>query len=93
MPIRKELQSPEVDLLTIEAGCSSKKTTAKEKDEAKAHLKDLKDKIQPPEELGRVAAICDPSLPKELGVPEPGSSKPAAPTPAKPAKPSRKRHR
>ncbi len=95
LPIRKELQSTEVDLLTIEAGCASKKTTAKEKEEAKARLAQLKDKVQPPEELGRVAAICDPNLPKELGVPEPGSKAAAPAKLAKPAKaaPPRRRHK
>lgn len=77
-PIRKELSSPAVDLLTIEAGCTSKKTSSKQKDEAKAALAGLKDKIQPPEELGRVAAICDPDLPKQLGVPEPGGASSAS---------------
>jgi tetratricopeptide (TPR) repeat protein len=66
-PVRQELSSPDVDLLTIEAGCTSKKTTAKQKDEAKAALVGLKDKVAD-DELGRVAAICDPDLPKELGV-------------------------
>ena len=87
-PIRKELASSDVDLLTIEAGCSSKKTTAKQKDEAKTALVGMKDKV-PAEELGRVAAICDPDLPKELGLPEAG----AADEPAKPAKSSRSRRR
>lgn len=66
-PIRKEIESVEVDLLTIEAGCASKKTTSKQKDEAKAALAALKDKV-PAEELARVAAVCDPDLPKQLGL-------------------------
>jgi tetratricopeptide (TPR) repeat protein len=89
VPIRKELTTPEIDLLTIEAGCTSKKTTAKEKDEAKAAVVQLKDKV-PAEELGRVAAICDPDLPKQLGVPEPGKSA-EAPKPSKSSSSSKRR--
>lgn len=88
-PIRKEIESVEVDLLTIEAGCASKKTTSKQKDEAKAALADLKDKA-PAEELGRVAAVCDPDLPKQLGVPG-GSSAEEAPKPKKRSRGRRRR--
>ena len=90
-PIRKELASVEVDLLTIEAGCSSKKTTSKQKDEAKAALVGLKDKA-PADELGRVAAICDPDLPKELGLPS-GDSADDEPKPAKRSREKRRRRR
>jgi tetratricopeptide (TPR) repeat protein len=93
-PVRKELDSVEVDLLTIEAGCTSKKTTAKEKNEAKAALVALKDKVKSPEELGRVAAICDEDLPKELGVPAPGKSSSSSSSEApKPPKREKRRRR
>jgi tetratricopeptide (TPR) repeat protein len=84
-PINKEVDSPEVDLMIIEAACASTKTTAKQKDEAKAALPALKDKVAP-EELGRVAFICDPKLPETLGVPAPGAAVPAAPVKAPPPK-------
>ncbi len=90
-PIRKELVSPEIDLLTIEAGCSSKKTTAKQKDEAKEALVGLKGKVADAE-LGRVAAICDPDLPKELGV-SAGSSADEAPKPHKSSSRGKRRRR
>ncbi|HEU4613780.1 MAG TPA: tetratricopeptide repeat protein [Kofleriaceae bacterium] len=90
-PIRKELVSPEIDLLTIEAGCSSKKTTAKQKDEAKEALVGLKGKVADAE-LGRVAAICDPDLPKELGV-SAGGSADEAPKPHKSSSRGKRRRR
>jgi tetratricopeptide (TPR) repeat protein len=86
VPIRNEYTSPEIDLLTIEAGCTSKKTSAKEKDEAKGAVEGLKDKV-PSDELARVAAICDPDLPKQLGL---DADKPA---PQKPTRPTRRRGR
>lgn len=90
LPIRKELTSPEIDLLTIEAGCASKKTTAKEKDEAKAQLLKMKDaQGVNMDELSRVAAVCDPDLPKQLGLPEAGKSE--APKPAKSSSSKRRR--
>ncbi|HEX5058389.1 MAG TPA: hypothetical protein VFV99_03470, partial [Kofleriaceae bacterium] len=96
VPIRNEYTSTEIDLLTIEAGCASKKTTAKEKDEAKGALAKMKDAPNAPlAEMSRVAAICDPDLPKQLGLPEAGkagsSSKPDKP--AKSTKSSGKRRR
>ncbi|HEY5926416.1 MAG TPA: tetratricopeptide repeat protein, partial [Kofleriaceae bacterium] len=90
VPIRNEYTSPEVDLLTIEAGCASKKTSAKEKDEAKAALGKMKDAPGVDQnEMARVAAVCDPDLPKQLGLPEAGK----ASEPAKPTKPAGKRRR
>jgi hypothetical protein len=97
VPIQKEVDSPQVQVMLIEAACASKKTTDKQKEEAKAAIPLLKDKITPPEELGRVAAICDPKLPETLGLPVPSAdgSAPATPAPAKPAKPAKggRRHR
>jgi predicted Zn-dependent protease len=90
-PINKEVDSPEVKLMMIEAACASQRSTAKQKDEAKAALPGLKDKVTP-EELGRVAFICDPKLPETLGVPVPGAVAPA-PVKAPPPKRGRGRHR
>ncbi len=89
-PIKAELDSPAVDILTIEAICASKQTTQKQKDEAKAAIEGLKGKIMPDEELGRVAAICDPKLPEALGLPVPSDGSAAPVAPAKPAKPVRR---
>ena len=72
------------ELTLGEALCTRKGATAKDKSDAEAILTGLKDKIQPPTELGRVAAICDPKLPEKLGVPVPPGDgttpKPVAPT-------------
>lgn len=89
-PINDEIDSPQVDLMMIEAACASKKTTAKQKAAAKAAIAPLKDKITPPEELGRVAAVCDPKLPEALGLSQPGQTVEEAP---KPKKPQRRRGR
>ena len=63
--------TPMLQLTKIEATILSKKTTAKEKEAAKAALPTLKGKIEPESELSRVAALIDPKLPKELGLAEP----------------------
>ncbi|HUS27523.1 MAG TPA: tetratricopeptide repeat protein [Kofleriaceae bacterium] len=93
--VMSETQSPEVSLLQVEAICASKATTAKQKDQAKDVVGKLKEFNLPPEELSRVAAVCDPKLPEQLGLPAPGAApapdKPAKP--AKPAKPNRRRGR
>jgi tetratricopeptide (TPR) repeat protein len=91
LPIRKELTTPEIDLLTIEAGCASKKTSAKEKDEAKGQLSKMKDAAGVNvEELARVAAVCDPDLPKQLGL---EGAKSEAPKPSKSSSSSKRRRR
>ena len=84
-PIRKEVSSADVDILTIEAVCTSKKTSEKQKDEAKNGLAALKDKGNN-EELAHAAAACDPKLVGELGLS--GAEKAAA----KPDKKDRKHH-
>ena len=81
---------PEVNLVAVEAVCASKKTTKKQKDDAMSALPALKDAGLPPEEVSRVAAVCDPRLPEQLGLPKPGE---AAPSPAAPAKPAKKPER
>lgn len=75
----KELEKipPDITLMQIEAACASKKTTNKQKDEAKAAVPGLKGQVAD-EELGRVAAVCDPKLAAELGLSGGGSAdKPA----------------
>jgi predicted Zn-dependent protease len=82
--VKKEVDSPEVNLLIVEAACTStKNANAKQKAEAIEFLKKDKDKLGPAEEVGRVAAICDPKLPAELGVPVPAGTPGAAPAPVK----------
>jgi tetratricopeptide (TPR) repeat protein len=93
-PIRRESAAvtPSVLLTYAEALITHKGVTAKEKDEAKDILVKLKDmQGVAPEELGRIAALLDPKLPAELGVPAPGG--PVAPVaPVKPPKkPGRRR--
>jgi len=84
-PLTKEdgAMTSSSELTLGEALCSRKGATAKDKSDAEAILTGLKDKIQPPTELGRVAAICDPKLPEKLGVPVPTGDgtlpKPVAP--------------
>jgi tetratricopeptide (TPR) repeat protein len=45
--------------------------TEQEKGNARKLLEEIKDAIQPASEVGRVAALIDPKLPAELGVPTP----------------------
>jgi tetratricopeptide (TPR) repeat protein len=79
---------PEDKLAFAEALITAKKTgTAKEQDEAKGVarklLDDVKDKITPVNEVSRVAALLDPKLPKEMGLPEPTATPPAGAEPKK----------
>jgi len=84
--------TPTLQLTLAEALIVSKKTSAKQKAQAKEILISIKDK-QPAAEVSRVAALLDPKLPKELGLPE-GTEEPSAPTPEKPVKaPPKKRGR
>jgi tetratricopeptide (TPR) repeat protein len=96
-PVMKELDPvpPDVHLVAIEAICTSKKLSAKGKDSAielleKEVVPAAKDKV-PAEEISRVAAICDPSLPEKLGLPK--SSGGAAPAPSPKAPPKNKKRR
>jgi len=78
--------TPQLQLVTAEALATHKGVTQKEKDEAAEMLAQIKDKIQPPSEVGRVAALIDPKLPEKLGVPMPppeGKSPPPRPVPKK----------
>jgi predicted Zn-dependent protease len=83
-PILKEkcAVTPQVQLLLAEALATHKGVTAKEKDLAVEQLTQIKDKIQPPSEVGRVAALIDAKLPEKLGVPvPPPEGGPKAPPP------------
>jgi tetratricopeptide (TPR) repeat protein len=83
-PLTKEdgAMTPQAELTLAEALCTHKKpaVTAKDKADAEQILTDIKDKIQPPGEVGRVAATCDPKLPEKLGVPVEGGTTPAKPS-------------
>ncbi|MBL0218290.1 MAG: tetratricopeptide repeat protein [Myxococcales bacterium] len=90
--------TPQLKLTLAEALITHKGGTAKQKDQAKALILEVKDLIQPQTEVSRVAALLDPKLPKELGLPEPGAAAvPGAPAPAeapiKGPKPPKKRGR
>jgi tetratricopeptide (TPR) repeat protein len=79
---------PEDKLAFAEALITAKKTgTAKEQDEAKGVarklLDDVKDKMTPVNEVSRVAALLDPKLPKEMGLPEPTATPPPGTEPKK----------
>ena len=80
-PIYKESSAitPVVQLTLAEALIVHKDATQTDKDQAKQILTDIKDKL-PPADVARVAALLDPKLPKELGLPEP--EVPGVPKPA-----------
>ncbi len=83
--------TPQLELTLAEALITHKGSTAKQKEQAKALLIKVKDHVPGPE-VSRVAALLDPKLPKELGLPEPGSA--TAPAPAEaPIKAPKKRGR
>ncbi|MEO6772150.1 MAG: tetratricopeptide repeat protein [Kofleriaceae bacterium] len=86
-PLTKEdgAMTAQSELTLAEALCTHKTPapTTKDKADAEQILVDIKDKIQPPSEVGRVAATCDPKLPEKLGVPLPAGApgpKPAGST-------------
>ncbi|MEO8551307.1 MAG: tetratricopeptide repeat protein, partial [Kofleriaceae bacterium] len=84
-PLTKEdgAMTPASELTLAEGLCNHKTpaVTAKDKADAEQILTDIKDKVQPPGEVGRVAATCDPKLPEKLGVPVvDGKEAPKAPT-------------
>ncbi|HTJ42616.1 MAG TPA: tetratricopeptide repeat protein [Kofleriaceae bacterium] len=62
---------------------TKKDTTEQDKADAKAALQQAKDAGAPPAEVGRIAALIDPGLPAEMGVPAPpptpGSGAPPPP--------------
>ena len=83
----KDAVPPAMQLVYAEAIATKKGATAADKATATEVVKKVKDQVPQPE-LSRVAAVIDPKLPKELGIPEPTS--PDAP---KPAEPKRSRRR
>jgi tetratricopeptide (TPR) repeat protein len=82
----KDAVSPAMQLVYAEAIVTRKGATASDKATATEILHKVKDQVPQPE-LSRVAAVIDPKLPKELGIPEP-----TAPD-AKPAEPKRPKRR
>ena len=63
--------TPQSELTLAEALCTHKNRRRRRRTRPRREqiLTEIKDKIQPPSEVGRVAAICDPKLPEKLGVP------------------------
>ncbi|MGN6109149.1 MAG: tetratricopeptide repeat protein [Kofleriaceae bacterium] len=94
-PLLKEgaAVTPAVQLTLAEALVTRKGATAKDKEQAKEILVSLKDnKAVSATELGRIAALIDPALPKELDLPDGAAPSSAAPAPA-PKKPAKKGRR
>jgi len=84
-PLMKEpgAVTPSVQLTLAEALVSRKGATAQDKADATALLEQIKDKIDPPSDVGRVAAMIDPKLPEKLGVPADDAAKPQPKKPNK----------
>lgn len=81
----KSTLAPSVLLTEAEILVARKSATPADKEKATQILTDIKDKVQPPSEVGRVAAMIDPKLPVTLGVPVPAGAPdkgPVAPVPA-----------
>ena len=80
-PIYKESSAitPVVQLTLAESLITHKGASQADKDQAKQLITEVKDKL-PPAEVSRVAALLDPKLPKELGLPEPEGATPTKPT-------------
>ena len=76
-----------MQLVYAEAIATKKAATAADKATAADVLRKIKDQVPQPE-LSRAAAVIDPKLPKELGIPEPTS--PDAPRPNEPKRPKRR---
>lgn len=92
-PIAAEEElTPQLKLVGIEATFLSKKSTAKQKDEAKAALEAMKDSFEPKTEISRIAAILDPKLIKDWDLPDPpaADAPPEGVTPEAPAPPPKK---
>ena len=91
-PLMKETEAtPAVQLTLSEALFTHKGASAKDKDDAQKILESIKDKV-PPDEASRVAALIDPKLPAQLGLPRAASEAPKAPAPS-PSPPPRRKHR
>ena len=83
---------PPVQLLYAEILVSKKDATDADRDQATKILRDIKDKIQPPSEVGRVANLIDLKLPADLGVPVPPDAPGPLNAPAKPTTPPPHHH-
>lgn len=93
-PLLKEAQSdpskaaaitPSMKLTLAEVLAVRTGATAKDKEQAKALIVELKNAgTAPPGELGRIAALIDPKLPKELDLPEGDEEPPAEKGPRRP---------
>ncbi|MDB4956431.1 MAG: Tetratricopeptide 2 repeat protein [Myxococcales bacterium] len=91
-PVVKESEAAtaQVMLVVAEAVATHKKPfngkacpcpSADDKADAQRVLESIKDKITPPTEVGRVAALIDPKLPETLGVPVPDGTPGVKPPP------------
>jgi tetratricopeptide (TPR) repeat protein len=76
----KDAVPPAMQLVYAEAIVTKKGATSSDKANAAEIVKKIKDQVPQPE-LSRVAAVIDPKLPKDLGIPEPTApdAKPAEP--------------
>lgn len=84
----EETLTPQLTLVKIEAVFKSKKTSAKDKEAAKAALEQMKDTFEPKTEISRVAAVLDPKLIKEWDLPDPPAADAPAPQGVTPEAPS-----
>jgi tetratricopeptide (TPR) repeat protein len=74
---KKAAVTPAVKLTLAEALITRRGATSADKDRAKALLLELREaNAAPPAELGRIAALIDPKLPKEMDLPDPEGDKP-----------------
>ncbi len=73
--------TPAAKLTRAEALVARKTATDADKKQAQTYLEEIKDKVTPPCEVGRVAALIDPKLPATLAVPDhcEGAPAPGAP--------------
>jgi len=82
-PTKAGAVTPAVKLTLAEALITRKGSSTKDKEQAKKILEDLQAaKLAPEPELSRIAALIDPKLPKEMGLPDPED--PAEKAPKKP---------
>jgi tetratricopeptide (TPR) repeat protein len=73
--IREGAVTPMVELISAEAMAITAGSNEKLRSEAVANLTRLRDKGISPTELGRIAAIIDPKLPRALELPEPAPAR------------------
>jgi predicted Zn-dependent protease len=85
--VREDALTTRAELTLAEALATHKDASDQDKADAKAALIRAKDGGASPTEIGRIAALIDPALPGELGVPAP----PPTPDGAHPAPPPHRR--